>query len=480
MAVEVTKYVPSPTVKDFILDEHTIKLIMGPVGSGKSVGCLMNIARDCQTIPAGKDGIRRSRWAVIRNTNQQLMDTTFKSWQQWFPDGAAGRWMESKKTFFLRMGDVQAEIMFRPLDSAADLQRLLSLELTSAYFNELREIDKTIFEGVRTRIGRYPKRNDVPEFKASIISDTNPPDMDSWLYDMIEAPDEALQQVMAVFRQPGGLEPNAENLENLPKDYYQNMMAGASKDFIDVHVHGLYGRSNLGKPVHPSFDERLHTNGGYVPEHGVSIVLAFDFGLTPAMVMKQMDGWGRINTFDECWTTDMYLEQFLEKIVMPKLKRKYAGHQFVVIGDPSGKIRGQGNGVSCFDVLKDAGFMAIPAPTNDLDPRVGATNHFLLTMAGDMQMGYQVSKNCEHLIKALRGGYRYEKKRIAKAGDEFAMLPSKNIYSHIAEANHYGDMFYKYDFSTRMARKLEVLKQFGRDNFSSVPKYRPFDAEVGY
>ena len=214
MAIETTEYTPSRTVKEFILSRKEIKIIKGPVGSGKSVGCLMTIARECQLQNPGPDGVRRSRWAIIRNTNQQLMDTTFKSWQQWFPDGAAGHWKVSEKTFFLKFQDVEAEIMFRPLDKAADLQRLLSLELTSAYFNEMREIDKTIFEGVRTRIGRYPAPKDGWATNPQVIGDTNPPEIDSWLYDLMENPGPDDFELIEVFHQPSGMSPDAENREN--------------------------------------------------------------------------------------------------------------------------------------------------------------------------------------------------------------------------------------------------------------------------
>ena len=32
-------YITPPTVGDFMQDDHFVRLIMGPVGSGKSAGC---------------------------------------------------------------------------------------------------------------------------------------------------------------------------------------------------------------------------------------------------------------------------------------------------------------------------------------------------------------------------------------------------------------------------------------------------------
>ncbi len=475
MSVEETVYTPSKTCREFMLSEKPIRIISGPVGSGKSVACLITIARECKLQEPGTDGIRRSRWAIIRNTNQQLMDTTFKSWLQWFPDGAAGKWRVSDKTFNLKFDDVEAEIMFRPLDTPADLQRVLSLELTGAYFNEFREIDKTIFEGVRTRIGRYPSKKDGGATRPCVIADTNPPDMDSWLYDLMENPGPDYHTMIDVFKQPSGLSPEAENLENLPENYYQNMMIGVSQDFIDVHVHGKYGKSNLGKPVHKFFNESRHVRSGLEPEPKILTVIGMDFGLTPAAVFKQMDGWGRVLTLDALWSEDMYLEKFLEKFIEPLISRRYHKNPIIVMGDPSGKRRADGRGESCFDVIKSFGLEYMPPETISNDPsiRMGATDHFLLSLAGDGEFAYCVDKdNCKHLINALRGGYRFNKKR---DGTYQVTVDKSNIYSHVAEANQYADMFYHGDFSGKYARR-----QARKKNKVYLPKYRPLDSSVGY
>lgn len=475
MPTERTEYTPSKTGREFLLDNHKIKIINGPVGSGKSVTCIMDIIRSCQLQEPNKLGIRKSRWAIIRNTNQQLMDTVLKSWFQWMPDGAAGKWRVSDKTFNLKFGDVEAEILFRPLDSPADLQRLLSLELTSAYFNEFREIDKTIFDGVRSRVGRYPAKKDGGATYAHIIADTNPPDIDSWLYDLMEKPGPKDSEIIRIFKQPSGLSSDAENLAWLPDNYYEDMMVGANDDFINVHVHGEYGKSNLGRPVHQRFSEQRNVRSGLIPEPGILTIIGMDFGLTPAAVFKQIDGWGRVTTLDALWTADMYLEKFMEERVMPLIARKYHGCPLLVMGDPSGKRRADGRGESCFDVIKDFGleYMSPDSITNDPAIRMGATDHFLSLLAGDGEPAYILDKkNCKHLIAALRGGYRYNKKR---DGSFQVTVDKANIYSHVAEANQYGDMFYRGKFSAKYARKMARKETRALTNM-----YRPVDADIGY
>ena len=55
-----------------------VRGLMGAVGSGKSVACCMEIlSRACKQRP-NDQGIRKSRWAVVRNTYGELKTTTIK------------------------------------------------------------------------------------------------------------------------------------------------------------------------------------------------------------------------------------------------------------------------------------------------------------------------------------------------------------------------------------------------------------------
>ena len=130
--------------------------------------------------------------------------------------------------------------------------------------------------------------------------------------------------------------------------------------------------------------------------------------------------------------------------------------------------------MSCFDVLKKAGLQAKEAPTNDPEIRIGATDHWLGQLAGDGQAAYTVSTSCPHLIKALRGGYRFPMKtRSGTVGTS----PDKNIFSHIAEANQYADMFFMAGLDSKHIKKLEYLQNKKQQMLEG---YKPFDSEIGY
>ena len=78
-------------LKGFMKSDDFFRGIRGPVGSGKSVACCVEIFRRALQQQKNKDGIRRSRWAVIRNTNPQLKTTTIKTWLDWYDENVWGR-----------------------------------------------------------------------------------------------------------------------------------------------------------------------------------------------------------------------------------------------------------------------------------------------------------------------------------------------------------------------------------------------------
>ena len=62
----------------FCLDNSECAVIMGPVGSGKTTAFLQRIARHAYE-QRPYQGVRRTRFAIVRNTGPQLNDTTIKS-----------------------------------------------------------------------------------------------------------------------------------------------------------------------------------------------------------------------------------------------------------------------------------------------------------------------------------------------------------------------------------------------------------------
>ena len=130
----------SPVASAFMQSNDRRRVIMGPFGSGKSTACVFEVPRRGLMQAVSEQGVRKTRFAVVRNTVPQLRDTTMKTWFDWFPNGSIGYYKETGKTYYIKAEGLDCEVMFRALDDAADIKNLLSLELTGAWLNECREI----------------------------------------------------------------------------------------------------------------------------------------------------------------------------------------------------------------------------------------------------------------------------------------------------------------------------------------------------
>lgn len=400
--------------------------------SGKSSGCCVEIPRRAAMQSPWK-GTRKTRFAIIRNTMPQLRDTTIKTWLKWFPNGTLGHWVENTRTYVIRQGDIYSEVLFRALDTPDDVAKLLSLELTGVYINECREIPKEIVDGLDGRINRYPSRDEGGADWCGIIADTNPPTEEEYWYYVIEGMDPDTQLPVAdngweSFIQPSGLSEQAENLENLPEGYYRDLAKNKSKEYIDVYIHGKYGKSKAGKPVHPTFDPHIHVARDIlVPNPRLPILISADFGLTPAMTIKQQDVFGRVLTLDEIVTQEMGLKRAIAERLKPLLKRKYEGYNVRVTGDPAGNERAQTDEKSCVQIFKDAGFRRVKfARSNNPVHRIGATDSFLSRLT-EQGPAYQIDPRCSFLKRGMAGGYHYPINRRGEVADG----PKKNIFSHV-------------------------------------------------
>ena len=251
---------PVPTIKEFHGCNAFIKAVMGPFGSGKSAGCVMDmVLRACNQAP-GPDGIRRTRWAVIRNTYGQLRDTSLQTVHQWLPPIRFGDYRAMDHRYLVKAFEkVEMEILFRALDRPDQVANLLSLELTGAWVNEAREVPWAVIEALQGRVGRFPPQRDGGPTWHGIIMDTNPPDVDSKWYKFFETIEHDPSHAK-LFKQPGGLSDKAENLKNLPggRKYYENMAIGKDPEWVKVYINGEYGFVIDGKAVFPEYHDPVH------------------------------------------------------------------------------------------------------------------------------------------------------------------------------------------------------------------------------
>lgn len=424
-------YAAVPTIKRFSQSKAFIRGLMGPFGSGKSSGCVIDVVK----IGARQNLIRkkrRARFAVIRNTYQQLHDTTIKTFHQWVPPAAFGTWYKSDHTYLIDRLDPQLEIevLFRALDRPEHVSNLLSLELTGAWVNEAREIPWAVIKALQGRVGRYPAVIDGGCVDAGIMMDTNPPDTESWWYDLFE---EKRPETAELFKQPSGLSPQAENLAFLPQKYYANLMAGSDEDFIKVYVRGEYGFVREGKPVYPEYADSVHCQE-CEPVAGLPIKRGWDFGLTPACMFTQVTPNGRFLIFDEMTSEDIGIDAFSDT-VLQHCSERYPMFKFEDYGDPAGKQKAQTDEKTCFQILHGKG-VKITGDEQDPTLRRESVKKPLNSMR-DGKPQLIVSPNCKMLRKGFQGRYQFKRLKISGAAERFKDEADKNEYSHPHDALQY-------------------------------------------
>jgi hypothetical protein len=379
----------------------------------------------------GPDGKRRTRWAVIRNTYRELHDTTIRTFFDWLPQ-EMGQWRAADMEFTFETPDIHAEFLFRALDRPDDVKKLLSLELTGAWINEAKEVPRAILDMLQGRVGRYPSKRDGGPTWNGIIMDTNPPDTDHWWYRLFE---EDMPDGWSIYHQPSGLSKEAENISNLPPDYYTRLQAGHDQAWIDVFVHGKYGYVKDGKPIFPEFSDAVHVLTEEPQPMKGPVYLGIDFGLTPACVIAQKSAVDQWIIYDEIVTEDMGAVRFAES-VGARLRQKWRSHRILGWGDPAGEQRSQVDERTPFQILRAAGLPVRPAPSNDFTLRRESVAKGLSTLTMQAQPRLILSPKCKELRKALAGGYKY--RRVQISGDEkYHDKPDKNRYSHVAEALQY-------------------------------------------
>lgn len=449
-------YKPEPTARRFHGSAARVRNLMGPVGGGKSSICCWEVLLRSKNQQPGQDGVRRTRWAIIRQTYPELRSTTIKTFLDWFPEPLTsivyGAPITAELAFPLEEDGtrVQAEVLFLALERPADVKKLLSLELTGAWINEWREVPIEVLHMLTARIGRYPSKEMGGPTWTGIFGDTNPPDDDHPLYHLFEVEKPA---DYALFKQPPALVqvganyvanigqvpgiPAAENINHLAEgfNYYLSQLSGKDPNWIKVYVLGNYGHTRSGKPVWPEYNDALHFSEQLVePMRGIPLIIGMDFGLTPAAVLCQLTPHGQIILLDEACSTSMGIRQFVTDVLKPKLQNEYNGIRVRIKGDPAGRSRAQTDEKTCYDILAELGMMAAPSRTNDFLPRREAVAKFLLRHGG-----FAIGPKCKMLRKALNGEYQYE--RVQVTGPErYKDQPAKNMYSHIADALQYACM----------------------------------------
>jgi hypothetical protein len=437
-------YKPPPTVREFITHFIPNKLfyswIVGPVGSGKTTGLFFKLAYLAKLQQPGPDGVRRTRAVIIRNTLPQLKDTTINSWNAWFKQGEAGDWQLSQNKFTLMFDDVVCEVLFRPLDTADDVARLLSLEVTFGLIDEFVQIPRAIIDALSARVGRYPSKKDGGATNFGIFGASNPDVETCWWHDYLH---KDLPLNAKFFVQPSGLSPEAENLDNLPPNYYDSAVQGKSPEWVSQFVQCQWGFSQDGKPVVGTFKPDLHIAKKpllYNPH--LPLVFGFDPGIGgTAAVFGQQDLKGRLLILGEVTAEGYGTQRFIEEKLRPYIRRKFPDaslDNIICAPDPAAGNRSQTDERAVVDVIRRHFPVKIESD-NRLARRLDAIDYFTARLV-EGEAALLIDPECKEIIRAWRGAWRWivdHKKDGFKSTE-----PEKNSASHVADAGGYLARFF--------------------------------------
>jgi hypothetical protein len=425
---------------------------MGPIGSGKTVACVMDLfMKACEQAPY--KGVRKTKFGVFRNTYGQLRATTIATFEQWLKNLCSIVYttpIEGRMSFPLPDGTkVESLFLFASLDRPDDYQKVMSWDLTGIFFNEAQFMPWELFSHIDGRIGRYPPENEGGWTWRGIEFDTNSPDMDSWWFRKFE---EEKPDGWRLFKQPGALirdasgrwvpNPLAENVQNHTGGfrYWVDQLPGKDPEWIRVMLGGEYGYLFEGKPVYDgAYNDAIHFSEKPLDIFGgLPIHLGWDFGKC-ACNFAQLTTNGQLRILRECYALRSGgIGKFVREQVRPMLANTFPGMKIgFSTGDPAGMQKSQQvDGLHCIDVLNSMGIPTLPARTNEIKARIeGVTEQ--LCFFTDGAPGMIIDPSCKMHRKGFLGAYRFERVQVGGPTVRYQTVPSKTDESHTMNATEY-------------------------------------------
>ena len=435
-----------PTIKELARSTAYVRACIGPAGSGKTSCMVKMLTMLAIQQEPDTNGVRWTRWLVVRETYQQLISATLKTFQMFLEPIAEVR--ESAPPIIkvrMPLPDgtfVNSVFEFLSMDKPDSVSKLLGYEPTGAFLDEISELNETIIGGVVSRVGRFPSGVRGSPTWTGVLCTTNGPMKSHWLHKWkqklageIDRSDwDAYEEAsgrpfFALFRQPPALirptkegekwQPNlsAENVENLKEGYaYYFKMLSQSDTRIKAYVEGDFADLQTGEVVFPEFmpDKHVIKQEYCVVPNGAPIMMSFDFGRTPCGLLGVMTKTGQLVITKEFTGENMAIETLFDEDIQPYLAQNLPRSKVVSAwGDPAGATGGQGLELSPFEVLIDCG---IPIEVtwgsgNQIEPRLTAVRKRLRTLDSNGQPMLMISDECTLLINAMTTGYIYEASR---------------------------------------------------------------------
>ncbi|MGH9639251.1 MAG: hypothetical protein ACRD3Y_04265, partial [Bryobacteraceae bacterium] len=314
-----------------------------------------------------------------------------------------------------------------------DLRNLLSLDITAGWLNECREIPFDIFNGIMSRVGRWPNGSARPTWFGCLL-DSNPWHSESEYHRaFVIDPRPAYK----LFHQASGVSAEAENIANLPggSAYYTRMeeRLADKPDQLKVDCYSEWGALRSGQVVYSKYVDSVHCKPFELPK-SARIRIGVDFGIRAcAATLMYRSPTGAHLVFDEVVSFEEDLPRFVDAIKM-RLANQWPGHSFEWgVADPAGQQRNL-SGQTAFQIAASRGLYLQPAATNELSVRLAAVTKLLVEMAPDGSPALVIHPRCKWLRDGFLYGYKFSQQR---GSGKIADIPEKSDHSHVHDSLQY-------------------------------------------
>lgn len=464
---------PGPISDKFMLSRAFLQIIIGPVGSAKTMAMLRKLRRigmqQGQVLNAQDVRVRRSRVGVIRETYPNLEKNTLPSWFRIHPESDGKFTWKAPYTHRLNLIEKQddggrttaytdLEVEFRAIGDRSVEEACRGWEINAVGIDEADLQPPDLLSFLSGRVGRFSALDPSLVVDPTIIMALNAPYIDNWVYalayeqELQDLFDPALVEALGgrplveVFIQPGGREPNAENLHNLPKGYY-TIQAALNKhrpDYVARMIDNKPVPMQHGQPVNPQFDFARHVRP-LEWDRRRPLIVGFDQGLFASAVVGQRTPENGLRSLREA-VSFLQAGKTLKKIgptAFGQMVKAMLNEHFFdldpdmlrVVGDPAAwaaRDREDSEHDWILAFQKALGHKAHKAKTNRQGLR-----HEAIWRAQAEHDGYAIDPACKHLIRGHLGGYRYRDADMKDGETRGHLEVADTIFTHVCDAEQY-------------------------------------------
>jgi len=447
------------SLRGFIMAPDPVTAIMGPWGSGKTTGgFIKGLLCSCVVPRSPIDGVRYARGVVVRDTYRNLEMNVIPSWQERFPPnlgsfkgGGGGEPAKAVIDFELTPGEIlHLEVIFAAVGDHNVKTFCDGFQATWAFLNAVDSLPPEMISFMWPRLGRWPPPQHRPaDWKdhvrrwRKLFGDMNAPDIDNWTYGDEENNKkgfvECVPKGWRLFTQPGGMDPMAENIDNLPPDYYEDLISQNEEWWNNRFVHNKFGFSRAGTPVYPKYNDRAHVAPNDIEfDRKRKLHLGIDAGRDACAVPAQRSFTRRLDVLDEFIPKERMGAKAFGKALSQWCAERFPDADIQGWADPAAANPNDmgDDDATWIDIVAHASGINIKAaPTNAITARLEAVNDCLQSFDGD-KPGFQLSPRCKRLRRGFNSEYRFGEMK--KHGDKIdAEVPVKNKASHPHDALQY-------------------------------------------